>query len=138
MTGTRTNGASAPDRRRCRGDRGATFVALVMATGIVLILVTGILQVIVFQYGKGAVRAALDEAARSAARSPTSVETCQERAANVLGDLLGGAMGDGVEVSCVEDADRVTVTANVHFDGWFGSLTDYDATLAASAAKEDR
>jgi Flp pilus assembly protein TadG len=135
--------SSAADRqvaphRRCRGDRGATFIALVMATGVVLVLVTAIMQVIVFQYGKGAVRAALDEAARSAARSPTSVETCQARAANALGDLLGGPMGDGVEVSCTDGPDRVTVTANVHFDGWFGSLTDYNATLTASAAKEDR
>ena len=137
MTRSAADRQVAP-RRRCRGDRGATFIALVMATGVVLVLVTAILQVIVFQYGKGAVRAALDEAARSAARSPTSVETCQARAANALGDLLGGAMGDGVEVSCIDGPDRVTVTANVHFDGWFGSLTDYNATLTASAAKEDR
>jgi hypothetical protein len=47
-------------------------------------------------------------------------------------------MGDGVVVSCTDDADRVTVTASVHFPGWFGALTDYDATLRASAAKEDR
>ena len=114
------------------------MISLVVATGIVLVLVTALLQVIVFQYGKGAVRAALDEAARSAARSPASVDTCQARAANVLGDLLGGDMGDGVEVSCTDDADRVTVTASVHFEGWFGALTDSDATLRASAAKEDR
>jgi Flp pilus assembly protein TadG len=138
MRTTRAVGEAAPGRRRCSGDRGATFIALVMATGVVLILVIGILQVIVFQYGKGAVRAALDEAARSAARSPTSVETCQARAANVLGDLLGGDMGDGVNVSCIVEPDRVTVTADVHFDGWFGSLTDYEATLTASAVKEDR
>jgi hypothetical protein len=114
------------------------MISLVVATGIVLVLVTALLQVIVFQYGKGAVRAALDEAARSAVRSPTSVTTCYERAANVLDDLLGGDMGDGVEVSCTDDADRVTVTASIHFEGWFGALTDYNATLSASAAKEDR
>ena len=137
MTSTSDPREAAPGRR-CRGDRGATFVALVMATGVVLVIVTAIMQVIVFQYGKGAVRAALDEAARSAARSSITVETCQARAANALGDLLGGAMGEGVQVACIDEPDRVTVTANVHFDGWFGSLTDYDATLTASAAKEDR
>ena len=52
-----------------------------MATGVVLVLLTGIIQVIVFQYGKGTVRAALDEAARAGARAPSSVETCQARAA---------------------------------------------------------
>jgi Flp pilus assembly protein TadG len=131
-----TKVASRP--RRCRGDDGATFITLVVATGFVLVLLTGMIQVIVFQYGKGAVRAALDEAARSAARSPATVETCQARAANALGDLLGGDMGDGVNVSCRDAGDHVVVTATVHFDGWFGALTDYDATLTASATKEDR
>ena len=138
MAPTSTSLRSASSGRMSDRDRGATFIELVIATAIVLVLVTAILQVIVFHYGKGAVRAALDEAARSAARSPTSIETCHARAANVLGDLLGGEMGDGVAVSCADDVDRVTVTAIVHFDGWFGSLTDYDATLTASAAKEDR
>lgn len=138
MRRARTDRVSAPAGMRRHDDEGAATISLVVATGIVLVLVTALLQVIVFQYGKGAVRAALDEAARSAARSPTSVATCQERAANVLGDLLGGEMGDGVAVSCTDDADRVTVTASVHFEGWFGALTDYNATLRASAAKEDR
>ena len=132
------SGEAAPSCRRCDDDLGATFITLVMATGFVLILLTGIIQVIVFQYGKGTVRAALDEAARSAARSTSSVETCQARAANVLDDLLGGDMGDGVQVTCTDAGDRIVVTALVHFDGWFGSLTDYDATLTASAAKENQ
>lgn len=119
-------------------DAGAAMVELVLASAIVMILVTAIMQVIVFQYGKGAVRAAIDEAARSAARSSTSVETCQARAADALSDLLGGPMGDGTSVTCTSSPERVTVTADVHFDGWFGSLTDYDATLTASASKEDR
>jgi Flp pilus assembly protein TadG len=124
--------------RRCSGERGATFIALVAATGVALVVVVGIIQVIVFQYGKGTVRAALDEAARAGARSTASVPTCQERAADVLGDLLAGTLGDGVEVSCADDGERIVVTASVHFDGWFGPLTDYDAVLTASAAKEDR
>jgi hypothetical protein len=123
---------------RCREDRGSTFLALVMATGVVLVVLTAILQVIVFQYGKGTVRAALDEAARAAARTPTSVDACQERAGDVLGDLLGGAMGDGVRVSCADNGEHVVVTAAVHFDGWFGSFADYDTTLTASAVKENR
>ena len=135
---TPTPPSDAPARARCDRDRGATVITLVVATGLVLVLLTGIIQVIVFHYGKGAVRAALDEAARSAARSNTTVDTCQQRAASTLGDLLGGQMGDGVTVSCSEAADRVVVTATVHFDGWFGSLTDYDATLSATAAKENR
>lgn len=99
---------------------------------------TAVLQVIVFEYGKGSVRAALDEAARSAARAGGSTEVCQARAANVLDDLLGGDMGRGVQVTCSDAGDRVVVTATVHFDGWFGSLSDYSTTMTASAAKEDQ
>ena len=138
-TDDRPDGVAESTRaRRCSGDRGATFIALVAATGVALVIVVGIIQVIVFQYGKGTVRAALDEAARAGARSGTTVATCQERAADVLGDLLAGSLGDGVDVSCADDGERIVVTATVHFDGWFGPLTDYDAVLTASAAKEDR
>lgn len=117
-------------------DRGAALISLIVATGVVLILVTGIIQVITFQYGKGTVRAALDEGARAGSRAADAVATCQARAADVLGDLLGGPMGDGVVVSCMDAGDRVVATAVVHFDGWFGSLSGYDATLTATAAKE--
>jgi Flp pilus assembly protein TadG len=124
--------------RRNQGDDGATFVTLVVASGIVLLLLAGIVQVIVFQYGKGTVRAALDEAARSGARSTSSVEVCQARAANVLHDLLAGQMGNGVTVTCIDRGDRIGVTARVQFQGWFGSLTDYHTTLSASAVKENQ
>jgi hypothetical protein len=124
--------------RHDTGDDGATFVTLVVASGIVLLLLAGVVQVIVFQYGKGTVRAALDEAVRSGARSTSSVDVCQARAANVLHDLLGGPMGNGVSVTCTDLGDRIAVTARVHFQGWFGSFTDYHTTLTASAAKENQ
>ena len=117
-------------------DRGAALISLIVATGIVLVLLTGVIQVIAFQYGKGTVRAALDEGARAGSRSVEPVAACEARAADVLGDLLGGPMGDGVSVTCADGGDRVVATAVVHFDGWFGRLTGYDATLVASAAKE--
>jgi hypothetical protein len=141
MSRSTRSGATATVPPRVPGsvrDSGATFITLVVATAVVLILLTGIIQVIVFQYGKGTIRAALDEAARTGARAPASVVTCQERAGDVLADLLGGAMGEGVHVTCVDTGDRMIATATVHFDGWFGALTDYNATLTASAAKEDR
>lgn len=128
---------ATPSRRR-PDDRGSTTVSVIVAVGVVLVLVVAIIQVIVFQYGKGTVRAALDEGVRAGSRSDTSIATCQERAAAVLTDLLGGSLGDGVRVACRDDGDRVVATADVHFDGWLGGVSDYDATITASAAKEDR
>ena len=67
-----------------------------LATGIVLLLVAQILNVVVFTYGKGTVRTALDEAARAGARSD-SVAVCQATADQVMDDLLGGALGADVQ-----------------------------------------
>ena len=52
-------------RRRLTGDRGDGVPALLIATGVVLLLLTQLLNVVVFSYGKGTVRTALDEAARA-------------------------------------------------------------------------
>jgi len=135
VTASADASAVAPRAEQVR-DRGMATVSLIVASGIMLLILTGILQVITFQYGKGTVRAALDEGARAGSRSIQAVATCQARAADVLSDLLGGPMGDGVSVVCTDAGERVVATATVHFDGWFGRLTGYDATLTASAAKE--
>jgi Flp pilus assembly protein TadG len=126
----------APVVRRWRGDRGDGVVALILATGIVLALVVQIINVVVFTYGKGSVRNALDEAARAGARQ--GVAACEAVGGQVLHDLLGGSMANGVTISCVDIGQSITATATVHFDGWMTSLADYDTTFSASAAKEDR
>jgi hypothetical protein len=121
---------------RRRDDRGEGVVAAVLATGFVLLLLVQILNVVVFTYGKGTVRTALDEAARAGARQ--GLAACEATAALVLGDLLGGSLGRRVEVTCSDAGRSVTATAIVHFDGWLSSHVDYDGTFSASAAKEDR
>src|SRR5215207_2785870 len=93
--------------RRLRDDRGDAVVALVLATGIVMLLVTQMLNVIVFNYGKGTVRTALDEGARAGARTG-SVAVCQETAQQVVDDLIGGALGADVTIRCT-DAGRSMV-----------------------------
>ena len=55
-----------------------------------------------------------------------------------MGDLLGGALGGGVDITCADAGTTVTATATVHFDGWLTSIADYDGTFTASAAKENR
>jgi Flp pilus assembly protein TadG len=125
-------------RRSERDERGAALIPLVIATGVVLLIVTAVMNLIVFQYGKGVVRSALDEGARAGSRANATVSDCEARATEVLVSLLGGSLGTGVIVSCSDDGVRVIASATVHFDGWFGSVTDYDASLTASATKENR
>jgi Flp pilus assembly protein TadG len=130
-----TRGAS--QRRRLRGDRGEGVVVLVLATGFVLLLLAQIINVIVFSYGKGTVRTALDEAARAGARSD-SVAVCQATADQVMSDLMGGALGAEVSITCSDSGRQIVATASVHFEGWLTSLADYNGNISASAAKEDR
>ena len=123
-------------RRRLTGDRGDGVPALLIATGVVLVLLTQLLNVVVFSYGKGTVRTALDEAARAGARQ--GLAACEATADQVMGDLLGGALGGDVDITCADGGTTVDATATVHFDGWLTSIADYDGTFTASAAKENR
>jgi hypothetical protein len=127
----------ASQRRRLRGDRGEGVVVLVLATGFVLLLLAQIINVIVFSYGKGTVRIALDEAARAGARSD-SVAVCQATADQVMSDLMGGALGAEVSITCSDAGREIVATASIHFEGWLTSLADYNGSFSASAAKEDR
>ena len=65
-----------------------------------LLLLTQILNVVVFSYGKGTVRTALDEAARAGARQ--GLAACEATADQVMGDLLGGALGGDVDITCAD------------------------------------
>jgi hypothetical protein len=111
-------------------------VVIAIATAVVLLLVVQIVNVIVFSYGKGAVRAALDEAARAGSRG--GLAACEAAANEALDDLLGGSLGADVSISCSDIGRSVVATATVHFDAWVTSLADYDGTFSAAAAKEDR
>ena len=127
-----------PAGRRGRGDHGMATIGLVAATGIILIVVVGIINVIVFQSGRGAARSALDEGARTGTRyGPTGGPTaCEQHARAVIDQLLAGTMGTGVTIQCSDAGTQIVATARVHFDGWFGTITDYDGTITATAAKE--
>lgn len=133
-------GVAGDTRRRVAGDAGQALVPALVAMGIVLVLVVAVCQVLVFLYGRGSVRAALDEGARAGARRPAGVRECEQRAGAAIEDLMGGPLGDGLVIHCrlTDDGRRVTATATGTFEGWLGGVTDYSFTLTASAARQDR
>lgn len=101
-----------------------------------MVLVVSLVNLMVFQWGEGAVRAALDEAARNGARHGDTA-LCESRANATLAELAGG-LADGVTVECAVEGRSITATATVSWDGWLTGLADRRATLVASAALEDR
>jgi hypothetical protein len=129
-----------PTRRTgADGDRGAITIATAFAVGVVLMITVMVANVVVFQYGRGAVRAALDEGVRvgSRATADTGAIVCEQIARDTL-DQLAAGLGQGVTITCVDTGDQIVATATVHFDGWLTAITDYDDTFVASAAREDR
>ena len=87
-----------------------------------LVLLT---NVIAFQYAFGAVRTAVDEAARLGARLDGTVAECESHANEVLrGEtgLLQGIMGDGIEFSCTIQGPAMVATASGELEWWFGGV----------------
>ncbi len=121
-------------------DEGQAVVPALLAMGTVLIAVIAIFQIMVFWYGRGSVRAALDEGARAGARAGAGEAECEARANAAIDQLMGGPLGDGVSIDCTLSGDgtRMIASAQGTFEGWFGSVADYTFSVSASAAREDR
>lgn len=115
-------------------ERGMATVQYVVIAGLSLFLFVAFANLIVFQYGRGVVRAALDEGVRAGAPLGAQPSDCQARLDGFLDDLLGGEMGRGVDGECGIDGDFVVATATVHFEGWV--IPDWDFNLSATAVKE--
>lgn len=119
-----------------RGEEGASSVATVLVMTLVLVFFVNLAQLVVWQYGRGSVRAAVDEAARAGAGTAGGLAACEERAEAVLRDLLGGSMGDEVRVSCRDDGSEIVAEASVVFRSWMPPMPDWSFTSAASAPFE--
>jgi hypothetical protein len=112
----------------------AILISLVM---VFLALIT---NVIAMQYGHGAVRAAVDEAARFGASLGHDTDRCEAKAEEILrgrGGLLRGRLGDGVVVRCTESGGVMTATATGAFEWWAGGLPNVSFTLAGGAVIEE-
>ncbi|MEX2619135.1 MAG: hypothetical protein WD250_02840 [Egibacteraceae bacterium] len=116
---------------------GGFITAQYMAVaGFSLLFVVALVNLVVFQYGRGVVRAALDEGVRAGARATAGVAECEARAGDVLADLLGGAMGTGVALACTDEGDTLRATADVVFVGWLPAVPDWAFTVEAAAVRE--
>ena len=127
-------GAASANGDIAASERGMATPQFVLAAGLSLLLFVAFANLIVFQYGRGVVRAALDEGVRAGAPLGAVLSDCQERVDSFIGDLLGGEMGRGVEAQCGLDGNLVVANATVRFEGWV--VPDWEFQLAATAVKE--
>ena len=100
-----------------------------------LIAFTAMVNVVVAGYGRGVVRAALDDGVRAGSRAgSTAVALCEDRVRATLDDLLGGTLGDGVRFrGCTVTDVGVSAAADVTFQGWMPAVPDWRFEVGASA-----
>ena len=107
------------------------------AFGVALVFLTLLAQFSVWQYGRGAVRSAAQEAARAAAPLGADAGNCRARFDQVRSGLLGGRLGDGVgPVRCDDRGPWVEVGVDVVFSRWLPVSPDWSFTVTAVAVKE--
>ena len=121
------------DRRL--SERGVTSVQFLLASGLGLVLFLALANLVVVQYGRGAIRSALDQGARVGAVS-ASAGDCQQRIGDVLGQLLGGRMGDGVAATCEVGGSVVTASGRAVFVSWTPFAPDFVVEMTAQATRE--
>ncbi len=100
-----------------------------------MLLFLALANLVVVQYGRGALRSALDQGARAGAVS-SSEEECRQRIEGVLSQLLGGRMGDSVMTSCAVGTGTVTASAQAVFVSWTPFTADFVIEMTAQATRE--
>lgn len=116
-------------------DRGVSSVQFLLASALSLMLFLVFANLVAVQYGRGAIRSALDQGARAGAISG-SAQVCETIAHNVLAQLLGGKMGDSVAVSCQPADGLMAASANAVFESWTPLTVDFEISVSGEAAME--
>ena len=116
-------------------ERGVTSVQFLLAGALSLILFLVFANLIVVQYGRGAIRSALDQGARVGAVTG-ALDGCEQRVEAVLSQILGGEMGESAEVECTIDGDLVVAHGSAIFPSWTPFTSDFVVDLSAQATLE--
>jgi len=120
-------------------ERGFVTIEYVLAVALSMLAMVVIANFIVFQYGRGVVRAAVDQGVRSGARAPAPAAACEQAARQVVADLLGGksgSMGRTVSITCSQVGGRLDAAADGRFRAWLPPVPDWSFHSAASAVVE--
>lgn len=116
-------------------ESGVTSVQFLLASGLGLLLFLALANLVVVQYGRGALRSALDQGARVGAVSGSTTE-CERRVDQVLSQLLGGRMGEGIVASCEVGTVAVLSSARASFVSWTPFTPDFVFDMSATATRE--
>lgn len=93
-------------------------------------------NLIVYSYGRGVLRTAVDEAARAgsiqgAPGGPAAA--CQQKASQVMANLLHGPFGQHITISCQLSGGQITAVAAGTFPAWLHVVPAYTLKIVGSA-----
>ena len=115
--------------------RGVTSVQFLLASALSLILFLAFANLVVVQYGRGALRSALEQGARAGAVSGSPGE-CEATAGDVVVQLLGGVMSEGLTVRCAVSGGMMVATGEATFESWTLLTPDFEINLSGRAVIE--
>lgn len=116
-------------------EKGVSSVQFLLASVLALTLFLVFANLVVVQYGRGAVRSALEQGARVGAVTRSAAD-CEAKAADVVGQLLGGRMSDGLVIHCDIDGLVVIASARAVFRAWVGLVPDFEVAISTEAILE--
>lgn len=93
-------------------ERGMTTLPTVVAASFALVTFVLLANLVLVQYARGVSRTAVDEAVRRSAVAVEPLSTCAASLTEVLGDLLGGSFGEGLEPTCRVSGDVVVASVS--------------------------
>ena len=105
-----------------------------LASALALVLFLALANLVVVQYGRGALRSAVEQGAR--AGSVGGVVVCEALGRQVIADLIGGRMSDEAELTCALDGTDLVASASATFDSWTPLTPDFGVTASARSVAE--
>jgi hypothetical protein len=112
-----------------------TSVQFLLASALALILFLAFANLVVVQYGRGALRSALEQGARAGAVSGSTTD-CEAVAVDVISQLLGGRMSEGLTVDCAASSGVMVATGRATFESWTVLTPDFEITMSGRAVIE--
>lgn len=105
--------------------------------GLSLIVLLGFANLVVDGFIKGIAHSAVDQGVRAGARADVdSVPACENRARQVLGNILSGPAGAGATLNCGENGEVVVAELHLALPSWSPLFPTANVTVTARARKE--
>lgn len=114
-------------------ERGMTTLPTVVAASFALVVFVLLANLVLVQYARGVSRTAVDEAVRRASVAAEPSSTCPAVLAEVLGDLLGGSYGAGLQPVCRVADDVVVASVSGVLPAILPIVPGFDVQAEASA-----